>query len=147
MRFHYSREEIISLLKQQGHRITPQRLAIFELILSSESHPSSDDVYHEIKKKYPSVSLATIYKNIRLLSDLGLISELNFESQPARYDSNTSPHINVVCPVCGLIIDHESDLLNQIENLLKKEIGGKSELHLIIVNQICNSCSQKEKTV
>jgi Fur family peroxide stress response transcriptional regulator len=145
MRFHYSKEEIITLLKQQGHRITPQRLAIFEFVLSSESHPSSEDVYHAIKKKYPSVSLATIYKNIRLLSNLGLISELNFESQPARYDSNTSPHINVVCPDCGSIVDHESDLLQQIENLLKKEIGGKSELKRIIVNRICNICCQKEK--
>ena len=145
MRFHHSMEAIISLLKQQGHRITPQRLAIFEFVLSSESHPSSDDVYHAIKKKYPSVSLATIYKNLRLLGDLGLITELNFESQPARYDSNMSPHINVVCPVCGSIVDHESNLLQQIENILKKEIGGIAELKRIIVDSICNACNQKEK--
>ena len=135
-----TKDEILTLLKEKGHRITPQRVAIFDFVLSSKDHPTSENIYHAIKQKYPSVSLATIYKNIHLLLEMGLISELKIEAQPARYDPNLLLHVNLICPKCHLIRDYESNILNQIEEMLEKEIGENVELQRINVNSICETC-------
>lgn len=136
-------DSIIAGLRKDGYRITPQRVAILDYILSSESHPSAEELHEFIKKKHPMVSLATVYKTLELLKEKNLVRELKFAGG-ARYDANVARHVNLVCVSCGRIEDMEHGLLDQLESDVARKskysvLGSKFELY-----GYCSQC-QKEK--
>jgi Fur family peroxide stress response transcriptional regulator len=135
-------EQLMAKLREEGYKVTPQRLAICELALSSKAHPTADQIHQAIIKKYPTISLATVYQTLHLLTDMGLLQELGFGDRSSRYDPNTAPHINVVCPKCGDIYDYEAksikELWSQIVNDLEfKPIGQRLDLYTY-----CDKCSK-----
>ena len=81
-------EIIIQKLRDDGHKITPQRLAIVKILAKSEGHPSVENIHARIKKDFPTMSLATVYKNIILIKSLGEVLELGFPDGSNRYDGN-----------------------------------------------------------
>jgi Fur family peroxide stress response transcriptional regulator len=95
----------IEALRRKGYKATPQRIAICRFALHSRDHPTAQKIYDEVKKVHPTVSLATIYKTLKVLEELDLIQELNFPQGQARFDSYMKPHINLVCLRCGNIRD------------------------------------------
>ena len=137
-------QQLIAKLREKGFRITPQRLAICEFVLSSKEHPTVDQVYQAVQKKHPTISLATIYQTLHLLTEMRMLQELGFSNGSSRYDPNKSPHINIICKNCGKIQDYESEkvreFLSQITVELKHILIGQ---HLEIY--VC--CDQCEKTV
>lgn len=135
-----SDSELITLFKKNGLKATPQRLAICRLVLSSKEHPTADMVFIEVKKNYPSISHATVYKTISLLKNLGLIVELNFHNCHSRFDSNVSLHVNIVCPNCNKIIDHQSKIVDEFYKKLESEIGGKLIGQRFDIYKICKEC-------
>jgi Fur family peroxide stress response transcriptional regulator len=96
---------IIEALRKKGYKATPQRVAICRLALKSRDHPSALRIYGEVKEFQPTVSLATVYKTLQILTELGLVQELDFPQSQARFDSYVGPHINLVCLRCGSITD------------------------------------------
>lgn len=137
-------EQLIKQLRDKGFKVTPQRLAICELILSSKQHPTVDQIYQQVQKKYPTLSLATAYQTLHLLAKIGMIQELGFSNGISRYDPNNMPHINVVCNKCGNINDYESEnvrkLLLQLHTELKiKPIGQRLEIYTI-----CDQCKKSK---
>ncbi|HVP26659.1 MAG TPA: Fur family transcriptional regulator [Candidatus Bathyarchaeia archaeon] len=96
---------IIETLRQKGYKATPQRIAICRFALHSRDHPTAQRIYDEVRKVYPTVSLATVYKTLQILTEHGLIQELDFPESQARFDSYVKPHINLVCLRCGNIQD------------------------------------------
>jgi Fur family peroxide stress response transcriptional regulator len=96
---------IIQALRKKGYKATPQRIAICRLALHSRDHPTAQRIYSEVKEFQPTVSLATVYKTLQILTELGLIQELGFLKGQARFDSYVEPHINLVCLRCGNIRD------------------------------------------
>jgi Fur family peroxide stress response transcriptional regulator len=95
----------IEALRRKGYKATPQRIAICRFALHSRDHPTAQKIYDEVKKLHPTVSLATVYKTLKVLEELDLIQELNFPQGQARFDSYMKPHINLVCLQCGNIKD------------------------------------------
>ena len=138
-----STSELIVKLHEKGFKkVTPQRLAICEFILSSKEHPTVEQVYQVIQKKYPTLSIATVYQTLHLLTEIGMIQELGFRDGVTRYDPDTSPHINLVCHNCGMIQDYESEsvrkFLSQITGELKRPLIGQ---HLEIYT-FCDRCKK-----
>lgn len=91
-----------------GHRgrSTRQRQAVLEALrLLCSAHPTADDVFAEVRKRMPSISLGTVYRNLRVLVDQGTIAELFAVESVRRYDGNTEPHAHVLCVECGRIAD------------------------------------------
>jgi len=134
---------IIQALRNKGYKATPQRIAICKFALSSREHPSVQRIYKEVKKTYPTVSLATVYKTLQILKEIGLVQELNFPKDQTRFDSYLEPHINLVCLRCGNIQD--VDDVNAKE-LVKKVAATRrftpSSQRLDIYG-ICEKCSGK----
>jgi Fur family peroxide stress response transcriptional regulator len=134
---------IVDSLRNQGFRITPQRVAIVEYMMNTDSHPSAEDLYKAIKKKYPMVSLATVYKTLELLGRIGIVKELSFPDG-ARYDANADTHINLVCLNCGKIEDMIDEKSLQVleSNVVKKSkyriLSRRFELY-----GYCNECQSK----
>jgi Fur family peroxide stress response transcriptional regulator len=100
-----SNSSIIDALRRKGFKATPQRIAICSFTLGSREHPTVQRIYKEVKKTYPTVSLATVYKTLQILKELHLVQELAFPQEESRFDSYVKPHLNVVCLRCGEVID------------------------------------------
>jgi Fur family peroxide stress response transcriptional regulator len=98
---------VIQALRKKGYKATPQRIAICRFALHSRDHPTAQRIYNEVKEVHPTVSIATVYKTIQVLRELGRIQELNFLQGQTRFDSYMQPHINLVCLRCGNIRDLE----------------------------------------
>jgi len=87
-------------------RMTAQRKAILDALRKLKTHPTADELYEVLKKQIPRISLATVYRNLELLSDAGLIKRLDpGADRKRRYDANVEPHFHVRCTVCGRIGD------------------------------------------
>ncbi|HEX6989194.1 MAG TPA: Fur family transcriptional regulator [Bacillota bacterium] len=101
------------LLGQEGYRVTPQRLAIYEALIESPRHPSAEDLYERVSRKFPMISPATVYNTLQLLVKMGLATELGFSGE-TRYDGNPHVHVNVLCSHCKRIFDIEDELAAEI---------------------------------
>ena len=102
-------EQIVTSLREEGFRITPQRIAIVDYVLNTEEHPSAEQVHNTVKKKYPMVSLSTVYKTLDLLRQKHLVKQIEIDGE-ARFDGHTDEHINLICMKCGKIEDVDEDL-------------------------------------
>lgn len=114
---HGGRKERLEAFRQflagKGYRVTPQRLAIYEALVTQPTHPSAEEIYQRVREQYPMMSPATVYNTLQLLVKLGLASELGFHGE-TRYDGNTHAHANVLCVHCRRIFDVDDDLLGQV---------------------------------
>lgn len=136
---------IIKALRGKGYRATPQRIAISRFALSSKDHPTAQTIYSEVRKAYPTVSLATVYKTIQILKSAGLIQELNSLQGQTRFDSDVKPHINLVCLKCGSIEDWEDSMVPEIITRAKASTNFTATGQCFEVYGICQSCGRKVK--
>ena len=134
-------EIIIQKLRENGHRITPQRLAIVKILAKSEGHPSVENIHGEIKKDFPTMSLATVYKNISLIKSIGEVLELGFPDGSNRYDGNKpTPHPHVICIKRKKIVDPDLHNLDEIKKEVALETNFKILNHRLDFFGICSNC-------
>jgi Fur family peroxide stress response transcriptional regulator len=134
-------ETIIQKLKDSGHKITPQRLAIVKILAKSEGHPSVENIHGQIKKDFPTTSLATVYKNIVTIKSLGEVLELGFPDGSNRYDGNKPhPHPHVICIKCKKIVDPHLDSLDEMKKEVAMETNFKILNHRLDFFGICSTC-------
>lgn len=135
-------EESIAVLKRPGVRMTQQRLAIMEFLMSSNSHPTAEEIYTELNKTLPNISNTTIYNNLNFLKEQGLIQELTFGQACSRYEWRTRPHYHIICTECGIIEDVELPELNQLEEAARRESHFHISGHLFELYGVCKDCGQ-----
>ena len=128
-----------SLLDESNLKITPQRLAILKE-LENKGHASIEEIYETIKEMFPSISLATIYKNINSLKEEGIISEICLHQKP-KFEIQKEPHAHFVCKNCGYVEDVPfSEIMDK--NIEKKYPNSQKELYIY---GICSKCKEKIK--
>jgi Fur family peroxide stress response transcriptional regulator len=132
--------ELINIFKDKGFKVTVQRLAICKFILSRNDHPTTEVIYQELRKKYPTISLGTIYKTLHLLKELGLIQELGFNEGSIRYDPYMEPHINMVCLKCGKISDYKDEKVKELWSNIIFDIGIEPKGQRIDLYYECDDC-------
>ncbi|BDQ31538.1 Fur family transcriptional regulator [Nitrosopumilus zosterae] len=137
-------EEIVSSLRDEGFRITPQRIAIVDYLLKTEDHPSAELIHKVVRKRYPMVSLSTVDKTLDLLREKKLVNEIEVEGG-ARFDAHIDEHINLVCMKCGKIDDVDEDSLKEIQAK-----AAKKSKYLILKSNFelygyCHNCKSKMK--
>jgi Fur family peroxide stress response transcriptional regulator len=136
-------DEILVKLRNLSFRITPQRVAILRIFLNSQDHPSVEQVYAQVKADFPSTSLATVYKTVSLLKEVGEILEIGFADGSNRYDGNKPyPHPHLICTRCKRIMDSDIDLVDQIANELEQTSGYRIVSHQIEFFGICPACQK-----
>ena len=134
---------MIERLQQRGVTLTPQRIAVIEFLENSRDHPCVDKIYQAIKKKYPSMSPATVYSTLQLLKEMGEIQELHIRGDKANYDSVPQRHHHLLCKKCGRIVDVEIDGCPIINNEI---IGGhRIEEVQAYIYGVCSECLTKER--
>ena len=138
---------ILTSFRGKGFRITPQRVAIIHYLLNTELHPSAEDIYKIIQKKYPMVSMATIYKTLNSLEKMGIVQELGFADGSTRYESNIEKHINVVCVHCGRIQDiNDEASLSELESRVIKKSKYQILSRRFELYGYCSTCKNKMNT-
>lgn len=133
----------VKLLNEFGLKATPQRLCVLN-ILSYHTHPSIDELHEEVLKNYPSVSLATVYKNLSAMIDKGIVVEIAIPNKKSRFDILEKPHIHVVCEKCGNIIDFDDkSSLSEYRNSIEDKIGDKvAKLNIVATIKSCSCCKK-----
>ncbi|MXZ91829.1 MAG: transcriptional repressor [Chloroflexi bacterium] len=122
-----TQEHLVSRLKPLGIRLTPQRLAIAEVVVNSADHPTVREIFERVRDFFPYVTLATVYSTLGLLEQAGIVRELPFQKL-SRYDANLSPHANLVCLGCGSIVD--ADVGQERVAELERSISQTSEFRI-----------------
>jgi len=127
-----------TLLQEHGLKATPQRMELLSIIQES-GHISVDDMYLEIKKKYSSISLATLYKNIHAMMDSTLLQEIKIPHQKPKYEIQKNSHGHLLCKQCGSITDVPLQT-NTLMNTMVKEDGFTPEDIHVVVSGVCLAC-------
>jgi Fur family peroxide stress response transcriptional regulator len=141
-------EQIIKALKDKGYRLTPQRLAMLKIIAASKRHPNAEQIYEQMKADFPTTSLATIYKTLTLLKDMGEVLELNFATAGSHYDGNKPyPHPHVICTKCGQILDPESVAVAEISQEMARQTGYQITHHQLNFFGLCPRCQKEGQSV
>ena len=136
-------KDALDTLKKSGVRITPQRHAILEYLISSELHPTADDIYKALEGDFPNMSVATVYNNLRVFRNAGLIKELTYGDASSRFDFVTHDHYHIICDECGTIVDFHHPGLEEVEHLASHVTGFKVNSHRLEVYGTCPSCASR----
>ncbi len=137
---HTHLKDALDSLKATGVRITPQRHAILEYLIDSMIHPTADDIYKALADKFPNMSVATVYNNLRVFREVGLVKELTYGDAASRFDFITGDHYHMICDSCGKIVDFHYPGLNEVEQLASHVTGFEVNSHRLEVYGTCPSC-------
>jgi len=121
-------------------RLSKQREAILRVLRSTTSHPTADWVYEQVRKKLPRISLGTVYRNLRLMTQEEIILELDFAGTPSRFDANTQPHSHFICEQCGRIFDVAVPVHEEINERIARKTGFKVSNHQLDFSGLCKDC-------
>jgi Fur family peroxide stress response transcriptional regulator len=136
-------EILIRQLKEAGLRVTPQRLAIYSALVTSEAHPSAQSLFEQLQPGLPSLSQATVYNTLQTLAAYGLIQEIGeLGGGAVRYDGNPAPHINLVCTCCHCVTDVFDIPLDDITQQVIRRSGFDAQAIRITYYGLCSHCQK-----
>lgn len=139
-------DDFINACREAGLNVTYQRIIIYKALVSTKTHPTAEEIYKVVRKEYPSISLATVYKTLETLAEHHLIGKVTELHDLARYDGDTSPHHHLVCIRCKKIIDIYEDSLNNIRLPRESSNGFCVFGYRIQFEGICKECVEKQET-
>ncbi|OKL35960.1 transcriptional repressor [Domibacillus mangrovi] len=141
---HEQLKDALDTLKQTGVRITPQRHAILEFLVDSMTHPTADDIYKALEGTFPNMSVATVYNNLRVFREIGLVRELTYGDTSSRFDFITTEHYHVICESCNKIVDFHYPGLDEVEQFASHVTGFEISHHRMEIYGRCPDCSNKD---
>lgn len=142
----HNRVEILKeICRELGLKLTHQRLEIFNVLLSTEDHPSAEEVYERVKPKLPTISFDTVYRTLALFERHGVIARVYHLDDRTRYDPNMEHHYHLVCTRCKKIHDFYWPELDHL--VIPSETGGWGTIaeRYVELRGICQDCLEKEK--
>lgn len=125
-------------------RTTKQRQAVKEVVKRLGCHPSADAVYEEVRKDMPGISLGTVYRNLRLLSEAGEISSVDGAGNATRYDACVDEHYHFRCEKCGRLIDVNVPVDLELDRKVKESTGLDVRCHVLEFRGLCGACQAAE---
>ena len=133
-------ENITSIFREKKLKLTPQRLAVYKYLMSTDEHPSAEIIYKSLQVEYPTMSLATVYKALKTLVEVGLVQEINVGEGNFRYDARQGEHAHIQCINCSRVSD-----LNGISFASLNETAEESSDYKVLSKKIffyglCKNC-------
>jgi Fur family transcriptional regulator, peroxide stress response regulator len=127
-----------------GIAVTHQRQVLFEVMQSIPGHPSPEEVYARVQERIPSISLATVYKNIHLFIASGLFREVSMHHGSLRVEMNDRPHHHMVCTKCKAIFDLDENELGGMPQPHRMPNGFVAQRYAVDVLGLCAACQEPE---
>lgn len=142
-------EFYLTILRNAGHRITEQRQVICDYLAQTDQHPTPYQVYTDIHAQHPEISRATIYNTLNALQQLGAIVEINFGANHTHYETDPSPHVNLICLRCHQVVDYHNEVASAVTNTaeftaLQQTLGFQPLAAKVDVIGLCRACQQAE---
>ncbi len=138
-------QELVIKLRERGHRLTPQRMAVLKTLVNGEGHLSAEQIYERVRADFPMTSLATIYKTVTVLKEMGEVLELGFGDGCNRYDgSKPYAHPHLICTECKSIIDVDVEALGKLPQDVAQRTGYQIMSHRFDFFGVCPSCQGNE---
>lgn len=136
------------ILKEKGYKYTNQRQHVFEVVTENDGeHLNSQEIYEHVRRKYPEIGVATVYRTLALLEDMGLIYGVDFEDGFRRYeiakDKEEHRHHHLICLECGSIREVQEDLLGAIEEGISRKNNFMVLNHKVKFYGYCEQCLKK----
>ncbi len=123
---------------------TKQKEAVLKVLRGTDSHPSADWIYNEVRKEIPNISLGTVYRNLRLLAQSGEILELDLCGTLSRFDARTDNHYHFRCERCGRMFDLDEPVDEEINMRVARKTGFQVKCHRLEFRGLCSDCASKQ---
>lgn len=139
------------ILKEKGLKVTKQRTKVLEVLSNSpDNHLTAEEIYELVKVDCPEIGLATVYRTIQLLLELGLVDRINLDDGFVRYeigkmdqDKSKHHHHHLICLECGRVMSFEDDLLDELETRIMENVSFKVLDHEVKLYGKCKECFNK----
>ena len=135
-----TKEKFLHFLEQKNLRITSQRRAIVDTVFGTDQHFTAEQLLEWAREKDSSVSRATVYRTLPLLTESGLVHEMDFGKDYKIYDPNYADHPNhnhIICDDCDKIVEFESDRLEALETEISSKLGFEVKSQQLRINAAC----------
>ncbi|HFQ79833.1 MAG TPA: transcriptional repressor [Desulfobacterales bacterium] len=131
------------MLSDTPMRMTRQRKVILERLRSVTSHPTADEMYEMVRQDLPKISLGTVYRNLELMSEEGVVLKIDVGGSKKRFDGNTSTHYHLRCLNCGRVDDLHMEPVKGVEAEAAALSGYQVMTHSLEVRGLCPACGEK----
>lgn len=137
-------------LKEKGCKLTLQRRSVLDVLIEHcEEHLSTEEIYGKVKKKYPEIGLATVYRTVQLFEEMGIVDRLNFDDGCSRFElaseNSVHHHHHLICETCNKVFEVENDLLDEIEKEIESKYHFEIHDHNVMFYGRCKACIEKKE--
>jgi Fur family peroxide stress response transcriptional regulator len=137
-------DNLTNIFKEKKLKLTPQRIAVYNHLKSSTEHPSAETIYKSLQELYPTMSLATVYKALKTLVEVGLVQEINVGEGNFRYDGNVCAHPHIQCLSCGKVDDIHDVCFSNLNDEVKQYTDYKVLANQVYFYGLCGICKEKQ---
>lgn len=123
-------------------KFSKQRELIFNQVKKFPIHPTADQVYSALKKDNPNLSLGTVYRNLNLLSDMGMLMKIRIADGSDRFDGRTDAHYHMVCEKCSRVYDVELEALKDLGDTVSSQYGHALTEITLTLKGVCSPCRE-----
>ena len=135
-----------ALLQGGRQRVTPQRVALLAALLGDHLHPTATELYAKLRVGQPSLSLATVYKNLATLARMRLVVQVNVPGDNERFEANLHPHANFLCTSCHELTDIDGPQFEEFEERVRATVKGGVDQVQILIRGTCARCRRRGKS-
>ncbi|MCQ6274315.1 transcriptional repressor [Bacillus sp. V3B] len=135
----------MAILKRENIRITPQRQEMISILKNTKQHLTAEEIFTELGKQFSSVSITTVYNNLKLFVKLGFVKELQFGEGLSKFEWKDEEHYHIICSSCGKIEDFHYPRLKEVEAFAQDLSKFKIKNHQLQFYGICIDCKDEEK--
>jgi Fur family peroxide stress response transcriptional regulator len=137
----------IDKCRSHALKVTPQRVAIYEVIADSRAHPSAEMVFQDVRDRYPNISYDTVNRTLLTFAKIRLLDVLQGQGGPRRFDPDMHTHHHFHCVHCGKVVDFEHSPFNDL--VLPSELSGQFTVlkKSVLLNGVCKDCGEKENNL
>jgi Fur family peroxide stress response transcriptional regulator len=126
-------------------RLTHQRIEVFREVAATDDHPDVETIFQRVRTRIPTISLDTVYRTLRTLEHLNVVSRVHLFCEPARFDGNMGLHHHLVCVECGKIRDLSGDELNRLSLPPDVRTWGEVKSVHVEVRGVCRTCAKPKE--
>ncbi len=135
-------KETTQLLREKNIKVTPQRVAVYNMLINTKEHPDAETIHKSLEETNPTISVATIYKTLDFFKSLDLVQELNVGQGRCRYDATIETHSHMVCRSCGMVYDLFLEEFQGLDQKIPNELGFEVEREQLIFYGKCKNCKE-----
>jgi len=119
-----------------------QRELVLQTVLENPIHPTADDVYEQVRRKNPKISLGTVYRNLNFLSEMGMLKKISMPVGSDRFDGRLDEHYHMACTCCGRVFDVECSVFRELDRQIMDLRGFQVRDRHLLLTGLCRDCRE-----